>query len=124
MKLRLLNGTHSAIAYLGQLRDLETVSDAMARPAGRWTFARRLMRQDLRATVAAPDGYDVLGVLRSSCCIASKTRRSRHRTQQIAMDGTQKVPVRWLPGAAREPRTPASSWPIWNVRSPRGCTIC
>ena len=29
MKLRLLNGTHSAIAYLGQLRELETVSDAM-----------------------------------------------------------------------------------------------
>src|SRR5439155_6855145 len=41
MKLRLLNGTHSAIAYLGQLRDLETVSDAMRDPLV-GPFARRL----------------------------------------------------------------------------------
>ena len=33
MKLRLLNGSHSAIAYLGQLAGWETVADAMSEPA-------------------------------------------------------------------------------------------
>ncbi|MDR6856167.1 mannitol dehydrogenase family protein [Variovorax guangxiensis] len=99
MKLRLLNGTHSAIAYAGQLCDLESVSDAMAHPRV-GAFARRLMLEDLRATVAAPSGYDV-----QAYCHELLRRFENpalaHRTQQIAMDGTQKVPVRWLP-ALRE----------------------
>ena len=99
MKLRLLNGTHSAIAYAGQLRGLETVSDAMRDPlVGR--FARRLMLEDLRATVAAPAGYDVLAYC-DELLRRFENPSLAHRTQQIAMDGTQKVPVRWLP-ALRE----------------------
>ncbi|HSW06757.1 mannitol dehydrogenase family protein [Aquabacterium sp.] len=95
MKLRLLNGTHSAIAYAGQLCGLDSVSDAMAHPLV-GAFARRLMRDDLCATVAAPPGYDV-----PAYCGELLKRFGNpalaHRTQQIAMDGTQKVPVRWLP---------------------------
>lgn len=95
MKLRLLNGTHSAIAYLGQLRDLETVSDAMRDPLV-GPFARRLMTQDLRSTISAPDGYDVLAYC-GQLLHRFENPSLAHRTQQIAMDGTQKVPVRWLP---------------------------
>ncbi|WP_232540172.1 mannitol dehydrogenase family protein [Azohydromonas aeria] len=95
MKLRLLNGTHSAIAYLGQLRGLQTVADAMADPL-LGAFARALMTQDLLATVAVPPGYDA-----RAYCVELLHRFENpalgHRTQQIAMDGTQKVPVRWLP---------------------------
>lgn len=99
MKLRLLNGTHSAIAYAGQLAGLDSVSDAMADPrVGR--FARRLMREDLCATVAAPPGYDVLAYC-GELLKRFENPALAHRTQQIAMDGTQKVPVRWLP-ALRE----------------------
>ena len=99
MKLRLLNGTHSAIAYAGQLCGLETVADAMAHPVvGR--FARRLMRENLLQTVRAPGGFDG-----AAYCADLLNRFENpslaHRTQQIAMDGTQKVPVRWLP-ALRE----------------------
>jgi fructuronate reductase len=101
MKLRLLNGTHSAIAYAGQMCGLETVSDAMADPAV-GAFARGVM-DDLRATVAAPAGYDV-----DRYCGELLRRFENpalaHRTQQIAMDGTQKIPVRWLP-ALRESAT-------------------
>ena len=45
------NGTHSAIAYAGQLCGLESVSDAMAHT---WVgaFARRVMLEDLRAMPA------------------------------------------------------------------------
>ena len=99
MKLRLLNGTHSAIAYVGQLRGLETVSDAMADPLV-GGFARRLMLEDLRATVAAPAGYDVQAYCRE-LLRRFENPSLAHRTQQIAMDGTQKIPVRWLP-ALRE----------------------
>jgi len=95
MKLRLLNGTHSAIAYLGQLRDLETVSDAMRDPLV-GPFARELMTKDLRSTIAAPDGYDVLAYC-DQLLERFENPSLAHRTQQIAMDGTQKVPVRWLP---------------------------
>ncbi len=95
MKLRLLNGTHSAIAYAGQLRGLATVAQVMADPLV-GGFVRRLMLEDLRACVQAPAGFDV-----AAYCAALLQRFENtalaHRTEQIAMDGTQKVPVRWLP---------------------------
>jgi fructuronate reductase len=95
MKLRLLNGTHSAIAYLGQLRELETVSEAMRDPLV-GPFVRRLMTEDLRSTLAAPGGYDALAYC-DQLLRRFENPSLAHRTQQIAMDGTQKVPVRWLP---------------------------
>jgi fructuronate reductase len=99
MKLRLLNGTHSAIAYVGQLRGLATVSDAMADPL-LGGFARALMTQDLLATVSVPAGYDARAYCRK-LIHRFENPALGHRTRQIAMDGTQKVPVRWLP-ALRE----------------------
>ncbi|WP_246793376.1 mannitol dehydrogenase family protein [Burkholderia perseverans] len=99
MKLRLLNGSHSAIAYLGQLRGRATVADAMADPALAG-FVHRLMTEDLLATVAAPAGFDAGGYCRD---LLARFRNPTlaHQTRQIATDGTQKVPVRWLP-ALRE----------------------
>jgi fructuronate reductase len=98
MKLRLLNGTHSAIAYAGQLCGLDSVADAMAdRTVG--GFAGAVM-DDLRATVTVPAGYDV-GRYCGELLRRFENPALQHRTQQIAMDGTQKVPVRWLP-ALRE----------------------
>nr|WP_231378490.1 mannitol dehydrogenase family protein [Bordetella sp. FB-8] len=99
MKLRLLNGAHSAIAYAGQLCGLESVSDAMADSLV-GPFVRRLMLEDLCATVAPPPGYDVQAYCRD-LLRRFENPALAHRTQQIAMDGTQKVPVRWLP-ALRE----------------------
>ncbi|KML56544.1 mannitol dehydrogenase [Burkholderia cepacia] len=98
MKLRLLNGSHSAIAYAGQLRGHATVSDAMADPAIA-AFVDGVMTHDLLATVDVPSGFDA-----HDYC-ATLVRRFRnptlaHRTEQIAMDGTQKVPLRWLPALA------------------------
>ncbi|WP_354684710.1 mannitol dehydrogenase family protein [Cupriavidus necator] len=98
MKLRLLNGTHSAIAYAGQLGGFDSVAAAMADPVV-GAFARGVM-EDLRATVEPPPGYDV-GRYCHALLRRFRNAALEHRTAQIAMDGTQKVPVRWLP-ALRE----------------------
>ncbi|WP_078196522.1 mannitol dehydrogenase family protein [Cupriavidus necator] len=98
MKLRLLNGTHSAMAYAGQLCGLASIADVMANPAAA-AFARGVM-EDLRATVAAPPGYDVDRYCRELLHRFENTALA-HLTAQIATDGTQKIPVRWLP-ALRE----------------------
>lgn len=93
-KLRLLNGTHSLLAYIGLLRGHDTVGAAMrdARLAG---FAERCMREDIAPTLHPVRGLDIpdyIGVL---------LRRLRnpavsHRLIQIAADGSLKLPYRFL----------------------------
>ncbi|MGH8328644.1 MAG: mannitol dehydrogenase family protein, partial [Steroidobacteraceae bacterium] len=48
-KLRILNGAHSSLAYLGLLSGLQTVAEAMAQPVLR-TFIERLMIEDIEPT--------------------------------------------------------------------------
>ena len=50
MKIRLLNGAHSALAYLGCLAGRETVADAMADPALSH-FVEHLMRKEVALTL-------------------------------------------------------------------------
>ncbi len=99
MKLRLLNAAHSAIAYLGQLCDQPTVADVMTHPvlAG---FIRSLMRDELLAVTPIPTGYSAAAYI-DDLLRRFENPSLAHRTEQIAMDGTQKVAVRWLP-ALRE----------------------
>jgi fructuronate reductase len=93
MKLRLLNASHSALAYLGYLAGAETVADAMGDP-GLAALAARVM-DDATPTLTLPAGADVEGYKRS---LLDRFRNPalRHRTWQIAMDGTQKLPQRIL----------------------------
>ena len=93
-KLRLLNGAHSSLAYLGALMDLETVGDAMSEPrlAG---FVGRLMRASIAPAIALPEGMDASAYIDA---ILERFRNPsiRHRLLQIAWDGSQKLPVRLL----------------------------
>lgn len=93
MKLRLLNGSHSALAYLGYLAGHETVAEAME-DVGLAAFVQSLMT-DAATTLAVPPGTDVAGYARS---LLQRFRNPalRHRTWQIAMDGSQKLPQRLL----------------------------
>ncbi|MGC4025249.1 MAG: mannitol dehydrogenase family protein [Mesorhizobium sp.] len=91
MKLRLLNGTHSTIAYLGLLSGHATVSDAFADPAIR-AFVSRLWDE------AKPSLPTAKG-LRPDAYTNQLTKRYdnpalKHRTAQIANDGSQKLPQR------------------------------
>ena len=93
MKLRLLNASHSALAYLGFLAGVETVADAMRDP-GLAVFAARVM-DDAVPTLAVPPGTDVAGYKRA---LLERFRNPalRHRLAQIAADGSQKLPQRVL----------------------------
>ena len=95
LKLQLLNGAHSAIAYLGALLGLPYVADVMADPALAG-FIERLMLEEIAPLAAPPPGFDVDAYART-LLRRFANRSVQHRTLQIAMDGSQKIPVRWLP---------------------------
>ncbi|MFL5188659.1 MAG: mannitol dehydrogenase family protein [Microvirga sp.] len=99
MKLRLLNGSHSTLAYLGYLSGYETVADTMADPA----FVRLiegLMDEEVAPTLHMPPGAD-LNSYRKALIERFKNPALKHRTWQIAMDGSQKLPQRLL-GTVRD----------------------
>jgi fructuronate reductase len=94
-KIRLLNGAHSTLAYLGLLAGLETVAEAMAQPALR-AFVERLMLEDIQPTLAGGPRGEELAAYRQSILRRFENRAMRHQLAQIAWDGSQKLPIRIL----------------------------
>ncbi len=92
-KLRLLNGAHSAIAYLGGLAGIEFVWQFVALPAGR-RYVEALW-DELAPTLSPPPELDV-AAYRAALLERFSNRALGHRTRQIAMDGSQKLPQRLL----------------------------
>jgi fructuronate reductase len=93
-KLQLLNGPHSAIAYLGYLAGFELVHEAM-NDATFAVFIRQMMTDDIAPVAPEPREMD------HASYIEELLRRFanpalQHRTWQIAMDGSQKLPQRIL----------------------------
>ncbi|MEM7442327.1 MAG: mannitol dehydrogenase family protein [Pseudomonadota bacterium] len=97
MKLRLLNGSHSTLAYLGYLAGHETVADVMADPPFD-RLIRRLMLSELAPTVPPPPDTDIVGY-QDALCQRFANPALKHKTYQIAMDGSQKLPQRLLAAA-------------------------
>ena len=95
IKLRLLNGSHSTLAYLGQLADREFMSDTVGPGAPFAAVVRRLMATDMAPTLAVPDGFD-LAAYQQQLLDRFANPALRHRTSQVAMDGSQKLPARLL----------------------------
>jgi fructuronate reductase len=93
-KLRLLNGAHSSLAYLGLLLGHETVGDAMA-DAQLAGFVERLMREDIAPSLGTVPGLDTSSYIGA---ILDRFRNPaiRHLLAQIAWDGSQKLPFRLL----------------------------
>jgi fructuronate reductase len=92
-KLRILNGAHSTLAYIGLLLGHDTVADAMA-DSSLSSFVRQLVLSDIIPTLASSE-IDLRGY-------AEETFRRfgnpaiGHRLSQIAWDGSQKLPYRLL----------------------------
>ncbi len=93
MKLRMLNGSHSTMAYLGYLAGYETIAETIARPDFR-TLVHGMMTREIMPTLDMP-GTD-LAAYRDALLERFANPALRHRTWQIAMDGSQKLPQRLL----------------------------
>nr|WP_243848501.1 mannitol dehydrogenase family protein [Sphingomonas insulae] len=91
-KLRILNGAHSTLAYLGLLRGHASVAEAMG-DAELASFVDAMVRQDIMPMLPAVPGLDldeyrqqVMGRFRNPAIV--------HRLDQISQDGSQKLPYR------------------------------
>jgi fructuronate reductase len=93
MKLRMLNGAHSSLAYIGSLMGHETVAEATADP--RITQFLNGLWQEIIPTVPAPPSVD-LGSYALDLLHRFQNPSIRHKLLQIAMDGSQKLPQRLL----------------------------
>ncbi|GAA5029878.1 mannitol dehydrogenase family protein [Actinopolymorpha pittospori] len=97
-KLWLLNGAHSLLAYAGPTRGHTTVAEAIEDPICRgwvdawWDEAARHL----------PLTADDIAKYRADLVERFANPRIRHALAQIAMDGSQKLPIRILPVLTRE----------------------
>ena len=100
LKLRTLNGVHSAVAYLGALAGTETIAEALRLP-GLPEAMRRLIAEDITPSLTPPPGPR-----RHHCGLAGSPRRD------VASVG---------PGSSRLVRS--SEWPpISKKRAARSLT--
>jgi fructuronate reductase len=93
-KLQLLNGPHSALAYLGYLAGFELISDVMQNPDFA-AYARLLMSHEISPVTPEPEGMEH-GAYMEELLRRFENASLDHRTWQIAMDGSQKLPQRLL----------------------------
>lgn len=93
-KLRMLNGAHSALAYVGLRHGHTFVHQAIGDPAIR-PLIERLMREEAAPTILTALGQD-LEQYASALLERFANPALKHRLSQIAMDGSQKIPQRWL----------------------------
>lgn len=93
-KLRILNGAHSALAYIGIALGLDTVFEAMSDPALE-AFITRLVHSDIALSLKPVEGLDHAAY---AAAVLNRFRnpRIRHLLSQIAWDGSQKLPYRLL----------------------------
>lgn len=98
VKLRVLNGTHSLLAYLGALKGHETIAEAVADAPLREAVLR-VLNDDILPTLTAPDGLDLVEY-RDSVLQRFANPNLAHTTRQVCMDGSQKLPFRFLRTAA------------------------
>lgn len=93
MKLRMLNGAHSMLAYAGFIAGHVHVRDVMADAA-----LARLVRRHMQQAAMTLDPVPGIDVVRYTDDLVARFANPAiaHQTYQIAMDGTQKLPQRLL----------------------------
>lgn len=94
IKLRLLNGAHSTMAYTGYLSGFQYISEVMEQPAF-VNLVKTYMAREAGETVSAPEGFDI-EAYKQELRDRFANKALKHRTWQIAMDGSQKLPQRLL----------------------------
>ncbi|RYD58846.1 MAG: mannitol dehydrogenase family protein [Sphingomonadales bacterium] len=93
-KLRILNGAHSSLAYIGIALGLETVFEAMSDPALEG-FISRLVHSEIALSLKPVEGLNV-STYADAVLDRFRNPEIRHLLSQIAWDGSQKLPYRLL----------------------------
>lgn len=131
-KLRMLNGAHSAMAYLGSLAGHAFIHDAI-HADGFEALVNKLW-DETQVTLDPAEGFDP-AAYRAELLSRFRNPSLRHRTYQIAMDGSQKLPPRLvapiLTRDAQGMRSPAmilavAAWMRWQFgedESGRPCEV-
>ncbi len=109
LKLRALNGVHSALAYLGALAGCVTIDESLAVPGMR-RMLERFVADDVAPSLTPPPGRSVAEYGKAVLDRFANPAIG-HRTLQVAMDGSQKLPQRILHTAAD--RLAAGAEPRW-----------
>jgi fructuronate reductase len=91
-KLRVLNSTHSTLAYLGMLRGYTTIAETISDPAMA-EIVGAILDADILPTLSTPPGLN-LNEYRDSVLARFHNPNLPHTTRQVAMDGSQKLPNR------------------------------
>ncbi len=129
-KLRILNGAHSALAYLGLLRGAESVAEAMA-DSRLASFVERMVIADVLPGVPALAGFDLRRYV-DDVLARFRNPAIYHRLAQIAIDGSQKLPYRLFDSvvAARVAGRPVerlllpvAAWMRWIARAESAASI-
>ena len=94
IKLRFLNGAHSMLAYSGYMAGFDFIYQVM-QSAPLVAALERFWRTEVEPTVEAPDAMN-LGDYQRQLSARFANAALAHKTYQIAMDGSQKIPQRWL----------------------------
>lgn len=94
MKLKMLNASHSALSYLGYVAGHQTITAVMSDPVFD-AYAQRLWQREIIPHLTPPEGVS-LGDYAAALRARFKNPAIQHRTWQIAMDGSQKLPQRLL----------------------------
>jgi fructuronate reductase len=99
-KLRMLNAAHSALAYWSMYLDFETIDRAVVHTPLR-RFIDALLTDEvipvLRANPEIARANIDLAAYRDALLARFTNPALKHRTAQIAMDGSQKIPLRLVP---------------------------
>ncbi len=91
-KLRLLNGSHTAMACLGAVAGWPVIGECITQPAVR-SFIHGLMTQEVGPQLARPDWP----AYRDALLARFANPALQHSVHQIATDSSQKIPQRWPP---------------------------
>ena len=116
-KLRLLNASHSMLAYLGLATGKETIGDAVGEESFR-AACRLMLAEEALPTISVPHGLDG-----SKYCAQILDRFANpalgHTTAKVGSDGSQKIGLRLLTtvranlDAGRSPRWAALAVAAW-----------
>lgn len=129
-KLRILNGAHSSLAYLGLLRGHVSVSQAMG-DAALARFIAAMVTEDVLPAVPRLAGFN-LNEYAQAVFTRFRNPAIVHRLAQIAIDGSQKLPYRLFDSvvAARKDGRridrlllPVAAWMRWISRAPDAAAI-